>query len=169
MSLAPGIYTPAPTFFKTDNHTIDFESQVAHAKFLQKNGIKGIVLLGSTGENAHLTRDERFQLVKTVHDQVPSFPILAGIASNALEDALIEIENAKKAGASHSLVLSSSYFGAATTQAGIFDYFTAVADKSVLPVLLYVYPGVTNNLRSTRNHYQTLTTPECRRYQTFAW
>lgn len=146
MPLEPGIYTPSATFFKKDLHTIDFETQIAHTKFLQKNGIKGVVLLGSTGENAHLTREERFQLVKTISSNVPNFPILVGIASNSYEDALTEIENAKKAGASYALVLSSSYFGPSITQEGIIDYFTKIADNSVLPVLLYLYPGVTNGL-----------------------
>lgn len=70
MALTPGIYTPVPVFFKKDLKTIDFETQIEHARFLRDNGITGIVLLGSTGENVHLTREERLKLVYEVSANV---------------------------------------------------------------------------------------------------
>lgn len=140
----PGVYTPVPTFFKKDLHTIDFDAQVAHAKFLYDNGIAGITLLGSTGENAHLTRSERSQLVEAISKGVKGFPILAGIAQNCLQETMDEITAVAAAGASFALVLPSSYFGPAITQAGLEEWYTEVADKSPIPVMIYVYPGVTN-------------------------
>lgn len=152
----PGVYTPVPTFFKKDLKTIDFETQVAHAKFLFKNGIKGITLLGSTGENAHLTRKERADIVKAVHDGVKGFPIVAGIAQHCLQDTIEEIELVAKSGASFALVLPSSYFGATITQEALVEWYTAVADKSPIPVLIYVYPGVTNNVVVAPSTIKTL-------------
>lgn len=143
----PGIYTPIPTFFKKDDlHTIDYDSQIKHARYLQKNGIEGIVVMGSTGEQAHLTRKERASVVKALHDEIPDFTIIGGVAANGLQDALDEIDSLKQAGASFAVVLTSSYFGTHIKQQGIIDWFTQVADKSSLPILIYVYPGVSNGV-----------------------
>lgn len=141
-----GIYTPVPTFFKKDLKTIDFETQAQHAQFLKDNGISGIIVMGSTGELGHLTREERAQVVSHIHKSVPDFPIFGGVSQNCVEDALEEILSLKKAGASHALVLPSSYFGPSLKQQGLIDWFIEVADRSELPVLVYIYPGVTNNV-----------------------
>lgn len=141
-----GIYTPVPTFFKKDGHTIDFDTQAKHAKFLQDNGITGLVVMGSTGELAHLTRQERTQVVSHLRQSAPKLAILGGVGQHGLEEALAEISSLKAAGASHALVLPSSYFGASIKQQGIIDWYTKVADKAELPILVYVYPGVCNNI-----------------------
>ncbi|EGV63901.1 dihydrodipicolinate synthase [Yamadazyma tenuis] len=151
-----GVYTPVPTFFKKDLNTIDFATQVAHAKFLQDNGIKGITLLGSTGENAHLTRAERAEIVKQIHDNVKGFTIVAGIAQNCLQETIEEIESVAKSGASFALVLPSSYFGPSITQEALVEWYTEVADNSPIPVLIYVYPGVTNNVNVAPSTIKTL-------------
>lgn len=151
-----GVYTPVPTFFKSDLKTIDYTTQVAHAKFLQDNGIKGITLLGSTGENAHLTRSERSEIVKQVHDGVKGFPIMAGVAQNCFQETIDEIMAVAKAGASFALVLPSSYFGPAITQEALVEWYKEVADNSPIPVLIYVYPGVTNGTNVTPSTIKTL-------------
>ncbi|KAK6458520.1 L-KDR aldolase [Scheffersomyces xylosifermentans] len=123
---ARGIYVPVPTFFKEDLPTIDFDTQVEHAKFLQANGITGLILL--------------------VHKEVPQLCLIGGIDQNCLQDTLEEITSLKAAGAEYALVLPSSYFGATIKQQGIIDWYTGVAENSVLPLIIYVYPGVTNNI-----------------------
>lgn len=142
----PGIYTPIPTFFKKDLVTIDFDSQIKHAEFLIKSGITGLVVMRSTGENAQLTREERFSIISQIHNRLPDFTLIGGIAQNSVEDALAEIESVKKAGAKYAVVLPSNYFGASIKQDFIFDWYTEVANKSSLPILIYVYPGVSNNV-----------------------
>lgn len=144
--LSRGIYTPLPTFFKKDCKTLDLETQVAHVKFLKSNGISGVVIMGSTGELVHLSRKERHHIILTIHKEVPGFPILGGVMQHSVEEALLEIESLKDAGASHALVLPSSYFGASIKQQGLIDWYTEVADKAALPILIYIYPGVTNNV-----------------------
>lgn len=144
--LQRGIYTPVPTFFKKDCVTIDYETQAKHARFLKENGISGIVVMGSTGELSHLTRAERAKVVENIHSAVPELPLLGGVSQASVEEALLEIESLKKAGVSYALVLPSSYYGPGTKQQGIIDWYTKVAEKSVLPVLVYIYPGVCNNI-----------------------
>lgn len=148
MSTPPqeGIYVPIPTFFKKDLVEIDFDSQVKHAKFLRDAGIKGLIVMGSTGEAAHLTKSERAQVISTLHKELPDFTIVGGVAQNSVKDAISEIESLHAAGAEYAMVLPSSYFGVTIKQQGIVDFFTQIADKSPIPILIYVYPGVSNNV-----------------------
>lgn len=146
---APGIYTPVVTFFKKDGHTLDIESQIKHAKYLSDNGIEGLVIFGSFGENAHLTLKERVSVVKAIHDALPHITIISGITSNCLEDAIEETKLLHEVGSSYAMALPSHYFGPATYQQGVIDWYTALADSSPLPVLLYVYPDVSNKLAVT--------------------
>lgn len=144
---APGLYPPLPTFLKLDNWTVDYDTQAAHTKFLVDNGIKGFVINGSTGENAHLSRKERANLVKTIRTSAgPESVVIAGIAENSVEGTIEEIKSVKNAGADYVLVVTSNYFGASASQEGIYHWFKLVADASPLPVLIYLYPGVTNGI-----------------------
>ncbi|CAH6723307.1 putative L-threo-3-deoxy-hexylosonate aldolase [[Candida] jaroonii] len=150
-----GVFVPVPTFFN-DDESIDFETQVKHAQFLKDNGISGITLLGSTGENVHLTAKERVEIVKSIHDGVADFPIVAGVAQNCLSDAKDEIKRLADSGASYALVLPSSYYGAGITQEALVEWYTNVADFSPIPVLIYVYPGVTNGVSVAPSTIKTL-------------
>lgn len=153
--MVAGVFVPVPTFFN-DDESIDFETQVKHAKFLKDNGVSGITLLGSTGENVHLTAGERAEIVKTIYNEVEGFPIVAGVAQHCLSDAKDEIKRLADSGASYALVLPSSYFGAAITQDALVDWYTDVADFSPIPVLIYVYPGVTNGVNVAPSTIKTL-------------
>lgn len=146
MALTPGIYTPVPVFFKKDLKTIDFETQIEHARFLRDNGITGIVLLGSTGENVHLTREERLKLVYEVSANVKNFTILVGVAQQSLEDVKTELKLLADSGASTGLVLPSNYYGGFITQEGLIEWYQEIADSSPIPILLYIYPGVSNGV-----------------------
>lgn len=142
-----GVYTPIVTFYKADGFTIDFDTQIKHAKYLKENGIQGLVVLGSTGENALLSFKEKVQLIEKLHGAIPDFEIIAGVQQHNIEECLEAIESYKRAGASIAMVLPSFYYGAETTQDGVVDWYTEVADKSSLPVVLYIYPGVCNGLQ----------------------
>lgn len=150
-----GVYTPSPTFFKktgpAGRQELDIETQVKHSIYLADNGIKGVVLLGSTGEMIHLTRKERYDLVAGTRQGLDAkgykdFPVLAGVAQNGVDDTLEDIKQMKEAGATYAMALAPNYFAPSTTQEGILSWFKAVADESVLPIVIYYFPGVSNNL-----------------------
>jgi 2-keto-3-deoxy-L-rhamnonate aldolase len=146
-----GIFVPVPTFFvKRDSPSynsavppIDIETQVAHGVFLAKRGIRGLVLLGSTGEAVHLTRTERQIVIKSVRDGMaqhgfPDFPLMAGTATQSIEETIDLLNESAAAGANFGLVLAPGYFAGATSQEGLGAWFTAVADKSSIPILMCV-------------------------------
>jgi 2-keto-3-deoxy-L-rhamnonate aldolase len=144
-----GVFVPVPTFFKPASASaahdieakLDVESQVLHSVLLAKAGITGLVLLGSTGEAVHLSRSERYALVAGVREGLaragfPDYPIMAGVLTNGVDETLDWLEDYAKAGAQWGLVLVPGYFGPAVDQANIKEWFTVVADKSPLPILM---------------------------------
>lgn len=152
VNLAPagGVYTPVPTFFDAEGK-IDIDTQIKHAIFLADNGIDGIVILGSTGEMTHLSRKERFQVVSETVKGLKaagkeSFKVYAGVAHDGVDDTLEEIDAMKEAGATIAMALAPNYFAPSTSQEGIVSWFTQVADRSSLPIIIYYFPGVCNNL-----------------------
>ena len=142
----PGVFVPVPTFFKPASSTslqpaIDLETQVKHSFHLAKNGVRGLVLLGSTGEAIHMSRQERFDLVsgvrKGLNDAgIADYPIMAGVLINSVDEVLEWLEDFQKAGAQWGLVLAPGYFGAAASQENVREWYTLVADRSPIPILM---------------------------------
>ncbi|KAI0843102.1 dihydrodipicolinate synthetase family protein [Hypoxylon sp. FL0890] len=162
----PGVYVPSPTFFKplspgAYQPEVDVATQSEHSVFLAKNGVHGLVLLGSTGEAIHLSRKERKDLLSGVRKSLdeagfPDYPIMAGVLVNAVDEALEWLQDSKDAGCQWGLVLAPGYFGGAASQQGIIEWYTTVADKSPIPILIYNYPGVTNGVLVTPETYEKL-------------
>ncbi|OJD30206.1 dihydrodipicolinate synthetase family protein [Diplodia corticola] len=152
-----GVFVPVPTFFKPAASStslqaaVDVETQVAHSVHLARSGITGLVLLGSTGEAIHLSRSERRDFLSGVRKGLdaagfPDYPIMAGVLTNSVDEVLEWLDDSKDAGAQWGLVLAPGYFGGAATQENLVEWYRLVADRSPLPILIYNYPGVTNNL-----------------------
>ncbi|KAI1112319.1 dihydrodipicolinate synthase [Nemania sp. NC0429] len=165
----PGIYVPVPTFFvgkqaatyNAEAAPLDVDTQVAHSLYLARSGIRGLVVLGSTGEAVHVTDAERFEVLSRVRrafeeNGFPGYPILAGTATQGIEETLAQLRAARDAGAQWGMCLAPGYFAGASTQEGIIRWFTAVADRSPIPVLIYYYPGVSNNVKITPSTFVTL-------------
>jgi 2-keto-3-deoxy-L-rhamnonate aldolase len=145
-----GVYVPAPTFFKSSFESssnlqpeIDVETQINHSVYLAKCGIRGLVLLGSTGEAIHMSKKERFELVSGVRKGLDvagfhGYPIMGGVLVNNLEEAIEWCKDLKEAGAQWALVLVPGYFGEQARQDGIQEWFMKVADNSPIPILMCV-------------------------------
>ena len=144
-----GIYCPVPTFFVGEGAAgydsisppLDIESQTKHSLFLVQGGIKGLVILGSTGEAIFCRREERTKLISSQREALDDAgysdrPIIAGTATQQIDDTLEIIKESKDAGAEYAMVLGPGYFAPSTSQQGIQKWFEAVADKSVLPVMM---------------------------------
>jgi 2-keto-3-deoxy-L-rhamnonate aldolase len=92
-----GIYVPVPTFFasipsrSTPTPPLDLKTQSQHAIHLAKAGIRGLALLGSSGEAVALSNSERVDLIKTVRSDLASagfsdYPLIAGTATQGIND-----------------------------------------------------------------------------------
>ncbi|KAI5928262.1 hypothetical protein F4810DRAFT_698855 [Camillea tinctor] len=164
-----GVYVPVPTFFVSQNASnynpiaapVDINTQVAYSLYLAKAGITGLVLFGSTGEAIHVTNDERVRVISATRKALDEagfeeYPITAGTVTQIFDETIAQLQSAKQAGAQWGVCLVPGYFAAATSQEGIIDWFTAIADRSPLPIMIYDYPTVSNNIRVTPATYAEL-------------
>lgn len=124
-----GLYAPALTFFNPDE-TVDYPSTTAHIKRMLSSGVRGLVILGTNGEAAHLMRDEKIAAVrhaKSVIDEEKSDAvIIAGCSATSVRETLRLIQDAEGAGAQYALVLVPSYWPGAMTKPVIESFFAKV-------------------------------------------
>ncbi|MEM1080121.1 MAG: 4-hydroxy-tetrahydrodipicolinate synthase [Pseudomonadota bacterium] len=105
-------------------------------------GTHGLVVAGTTGESATLSKAERDQLLRQAVDQVNGrIPVLAGTGSASTADVIASNERAAALGADAVLVVAPYYNR--PPQAGLIAHYSAIADASPVPVMLYNVPGRT--------------------------
>ena len=139
------IFTGMATAIVTPMHTdgsIDYEALSRFVEFQIDSGINGLVVMGTTGENATIEPEEQKKVIAyTVEKVAGRVPVIAGTGTNNTEHVLHNTRNACQVGADAILVVTPYYNKA--TQNGLITHFTAVADESTLPVILYNVPGRT--------------------------
>ena len=139
------IFTGMATAIVTPMHTdgsIDYEALGRFVEFQIGSGINGLVVMGTTGENATIEpEDQKKVIAYTVEKVAGRVPVIAGTGTNNTEHVLHNTRNACQVGADAILVVTPYYNKA--TQNGLITHFTAVADESTLPVVLYNVPGRT--------------------------
>lgn len=139
------IFTGMATAIVTPMHTdgsIDYEALSRFVEFQIGSGINGLVVMGTTGENATIEpEDQKKVIAYTVEKVAGRVPVIAGTGTNNTEHVLHNTRNACQVGADAILVVTPYYNKA--TQNGLITHFTAVADESTLPVILYNVPGRT--------------------------
>ena len=139
------IFTGMATAIVTPMHTdgsIDYEALSRFVEFQIGSGINGLVVMGTTGENATIEpEDQKKVIAYTVEKVAGRVPVIAGTGTNNTEHVLRNTRNACQVGADAVLVVTPYYNKA--TQNGLITHFTAVADESTLPVILYNVPSRT--------------------------
>ena len=139
------IFTGMATAIVTPMHTdgsIDYEALDRFVEFQIDSGINGLVVMGTTGENATIEpEDQKKVIAYTVEKVAGRVPVIAGTGTNNTEHVLHNTRSACQVGADAILVVTPYYNKA--TQNGLVTHFTAVADESTLPVILYNVPGRT--------------------------
>ena len=112
---------------------------------LLKGGVDGIFLLGTTGEGPHLSYAVREELVKTVCGLVKGrVPVLVGITETDLDDAVAFAAKCKAYGAAAVVAAPPYYFK--LTQAECVAWFTEMADRLPLPLVVYDMPAHTDTI-----------------------
>ena len=102
-------------------------------------GVQGLTPLGSTGEFAYLTRDQRRTVVQaTIEAANKRVPVIAGVASTSTADAVEQAKSYQTLGADGILAILEAYFPLKDAQ--IEAYFRAIADAVDIPVVLYTNP-----------------------------
>lgn len=122
--------------------------ELAH-KLVEEQNNDGIVVNGTTGESPTTTDSEKAEIVKAVVEAVGSdAAVVAGVGTNDTAHTIELAHQAAEAGADGLLVVTPYY--SKPSQAGIIEHFTAVADATDLPIMLYDIPGRTGTPIETK-------------------
>lgn len=125
-----------------NEHGVDYEKLKKNIEFQYENGTSALVVCGTTGENATHTPNEHDELVRvTVRTVNGRMKVIAGIGSNNTVNALRAAEDAKYSGADAVLMVTPYYNK--TTQKGLVEHFSYVADRVDIPMILYNVPSRT--------------------------
>jgi len=121
---------------------INFETLKKLINFHIENKIDAIVVCGTTGESSTLTDEEKKELFKIAVNEVKGrVPLIAGTGKNITKDSIELTKFAKSVGADCALVVTPYYNK--TTQTGLVEHFSIIADESDFPVILYNVPSRT--------------------------
>lgn len=125
-----------------NNGDIDLEALKEIVQFQLKNGTDYLVVLGTTGEYATLTSEERTRVKKTIiAENDGRLPLVLGLGGNNTAEVCDRLKTEDCSG--FDAILSVSPYYNKPTQEGIYQHFKVVAKNSPLPVLMYNVPGRT--------------------------
>jgi len=109
-----------------------------------KAGLGGIVALGTNGESGLLDDAESDQVIDAVRERVPRDRVLiAGTGRESTRGTIAATKRAASLGADAALIRVPSFFKTLSTPALLIRHYTAVADASPIPILLYSFPAAT--------------------------
>jgi 4-hydroxy-tetrahydrodipicolinate synthase len=127
----------------TETGQVDYEKVWRLARHLTDHGSDGLVVTGTTGESPTLTADEKIAIYRTVVESVTGrdVRVIAGTGTYDTAESAHLSRRAADAGV-HGLLTVTPYYSR-PSQEGLIAHFTAIADATDLPVMLYNIPGRT--------------------------
>ncbi|WP_200939221.1 MULTISPECIES: dihydrodipicolinate synthase family protein [unclassified Caulobacter] len=133
-----GVFPAATTQFNADSSIdIDASQQVLDA--LIRDGVHGLVVLGTCGENNSLEADEKRQMLRAAVEVVAGrVPIIVGVSELTTPRAAAFAKDAETIGADALMVLPAMVY--VPTEAELEAHFRTVAQASGLPIMLYNNP-----------------------------
>jgi 4-hydroxy-tetrahydrodipicolinate synthase len=125
-----------------DDQSIDFAGLKRLIDHVVSGGVDYLVVLGTTGESSTLTSSEKKQVLKACLEyNAGRVPLMLGIGGNNTRSVVDDIENTDFYGVA--AVLSVCPYYNKPSQEGIIAHYTAIADASPAPVVMYNIPGRT--------------------------
>jgi len=129
------------TPFRKDS-SIDFLSLGKLLNHILSNGVDYLVVLGTTGETATLSSDEKKAILNFVIDTVDKkVPIVAGFGWNNTAEVVSSIKHYNFNGID--AILSVAPYYNKPSQKGLYNHYKSIATASSLPIILYNVPGRT--------------------------
>lgn len=122
--------------------SIDFNALENTIEHLIKGKVEYIVVLGTTGESATLTKEEKQKIFEFTTEKVNGrVPLVAGIGGNNTAEIVESVSHFELKG--YEAILSVVPYYNKPTQEGIFQHYKAVAEAAKLPIIVYNVPGRT--------------------------
>jgi 4-hydroxy-tetrahydrodipicolinate synthase len=133
-----GVFPAATTQFKED-FSVDIAASQRIVDALIKDGVNGIIAMGTVGENNSLDPEEKRVLLKALCETVAGrVPVVTGVSEFDTRRAVAYAKDAKAAGANGLMVLPAMVYVPTTEE--LVAHFRAVAQATDLPVMLYNNP-----------------------------
>lgn len=125
-----------------DENGVNFEVFEKMIEDQITNKVDSLIVCGTTGESSTMTEKERKETIKFVVDKVKKrIPVIAGTGSNNTSSAIAMTKYAEEIGVDACLLVTPYYNK--TTQAGLIAHYTAIANCTKLPLILYNVPSRT--------------------------
>src|SRR3989442_5539079 len=142
MNLA-GVFAPIPTPFDDRDRVDTARLRAALTKWM-KRPLNGVVVLGSNGEAVLMDDFESDQVIVTAREAIPRTKrFIVGTGRESTQAAVKAAKRAAEHGADAVLVRTPGFFKAQMTTDAFVRHYTAVADASPVPVLLYNFTALT--------------------------
>ncbi len=133
-----GVFPAATTQFN-DDESLNIEATLRHLEIMIENGIHGLVMLGTVGENCSLEYPEKLQLLEaTVAHVAGRVPVLTGVAEFTTSLACRFAKDAANAGVDGLMVLPAMVYNSDRRET--VRHFRAVAGACALPQMIYNNP-----------------------------
>ncbi len=126
-----------------EDGSIDYEGYKKQVQRMIDGGVQALLVNGTTGETATITIEEEFKLTEMTIEMAKGtgVKVIAGAGSNDTMTALKKAEFNKSAGADANLIVTPYYNK--TSQRGLIEHYTYIADRVDLPIIMYNVPGRT--------------------------
>ena len=136
-----GTYTAIITPFNKD-FSVDLGGLKENICFQIENGVDGIIVLGSTGENATLSSHEKEKILEVAFLECKGkIHLMVGTGSNCTKTTIDNTAFAKKMGADSALVVAPYYNK--PTQKGLVEHYSTIANAVDLDIVIYNIQGRT--------------------------
>lgn len=133
-----GVFPAVTTQMKRDE-SLDLEATARHLEVLIDSGVSGIVMLGSLGENATLSPEEKRSVLRAALEAVRGrVPVLSGVVENSTAAAVQYARDMEKSGVQGLMVLPAMIYRA--DKAETVAHYRAVARATALPIIVYNNP-----------------------------
>lgn len=121
---------------------VDFEKLGELLEWHISEGTDAIIICGTTGESATMSDEEKKEAIRFTVEKVNNrIPVIAGTGSNNTKHSIELSQYAEEVGADGLLIVTPYYNK--TTQKGLIEHYTAIADKVNIPIIVYNVPGRT--------------------------
>ena len=121
------------------NNVLDQDKYASLIQHHIKNGTKGVVPAGTTGESPTLDHDEHKKVIEiAVRECKGKIPVIAGTGSNSTAEAIELSKFAEKSGADALLIVTPYYNK--PTQEGLYQHYKLINDNVGIPIIIYNIP-----------------------------
>jgi 4-hydroxy-tetrahydrodipicolinate synthase len=137
-SMLKGLIIPMLTPLDAEGR-LDIDALKSHVDFLIEGGAHGLFPLGTAGEFALLSKDERLRVMEVVVDRADGrVPVYAGVSDPSTNNAIDYAKAAKNLGADAVVATSPYYYK--TNEEGLLNHFRSIAEETEIYLIIYNIP-----------------------------